>query len=133
MGSARLRMRGRIYRLASIFLLGLLLLCPMGGRSQGGAGSETPLRGADDWFTVNKDYSSQRYVDLDQITPENVAGLREVCEVELNQPVFFTSGLVMAGGTLFVTTNRQTVALDAATCAVRWCHVINFNEAPIGA
>lgn len=25
---------------------------------------------AGDWITVNKDYSSQRYVDLDQITPE---------------------------------------------------------------
>jgi glucose dehydrogenase len=92
-----------------------------------------PGSAAEEWFTMNKDYSAQRYVDLDQITPENVAGLREVCEVELNQPVFFTSGLVMAGGALFVTTNRQTVALDAATCAVRWRHVLNFNEAPIGA
>ena len=92
-----------------------------------------PGSAAEEWFTMNKDYSAERYVDLDQITPENVGGLREVCEVELNQPVFFTSGLVMAGGTLFVTTNRQTVAVDAATCAVRWRHVLNFNEAPIGA
>lgn len=29
---------------------------------------------AQDWTTINKDYSSQRYVDLDQITPQNVGG-----------------------------------------------------------
>jgi glucose dehydrogenase len=28
---------------------------------------------AEDWITINKDYSSQRYVDLDQITPANSA------------------------------------------------------------
>jgi glucose dehydrogenase len=36
---------------------------------------------ADDWFTINKDYSSQRYVDLDQITPANVGELKEICEI----------------------------------------------------
>jgi alcohol dehydrogenase (cytochrome c) len=94
--------------------------------------AETATAGGD-WFTMNKDYSAQRYVDLDQITPENVAGLREVCEVKLNQPVVFTSGLIMVGGTLFVATNRQTVAFDAATCALRWRQVIDFNNIPIGA
>jgi hypothetical protein len=72
-------------------LLAIPLLTGIGGIAHGAPA-------ADDWFTMNKDYSAQRYVDLDQITPENVGGLREVCEVELNQPVFFTSGLVMAGG-----------------------------------
>src|SRR5271170_4124555 len=128
MGSARLRMRGRIYRLASIFLLGLLLLCPMGGRSQGGAGSETPLRGADDWFTVNKDYSSQRYVDLDQITPQNVGGLKELCELQLNEPSWFSSGLLMVGRTLYVSTLRATYALDASSCELRWRNVIELKQ-----
>ena len=111
--------------LASIFLFASfsLLVWP----------SSTAAETAGDWFTMNKDYSAQRYVDLDQITPENVAGLREVCEVQLNQPVVFTSGLLMVEGTLFVATNRQTVALDAATCAVRWRQVLDFNEPPVGA
>jgi alcohol dehydrogenase (cytochrome c) len=94
--------------------------------------SSSAAPAADDWFTMNKDYSAQRYVDLDEITPQNVAGLREVCEVQLNQPVVFTSGLLMVGGRLFVATNRQTVALDAATCAVRWRHMLDFNQAPFG-
>jgi hypothetical protein len=106
-------------------LLAIPLLTGIGGIAHGAPA-------ADDWFTMNKDYSAQRYVDLDQITPQNVAGLREVCEVELNQPVFFTSGLIMVGGTLFVATNRQTVALDAATCALRWRHVLDFRQAPFG-
>jgi hypothetical protein len=45
-----------------------------------------PAHGDDQWLTVNKDYSSQRYVDLDQINPENVKQLKEVCEAQL--PVF---------------------------------------------
>jgi hypothetical protein len=52
------------------------------------------------WLTVNKDYSSQRYVDLDQITPANVAGLKEVCEINLNVPAWFNSGMLMVGRTI---------------------------------
>jgi alcohol dehydrogenase (cytochrome c) len=114
-------------RTISIRFIAGLLVAPLLA-----AGWTDAARAADDWFTMNKDYSAQRYVDLDQITPENVVGLREVCEVQLNQPVVFTSGLLMVGGTLFVATNRQTVALDAATCAVRWRHVLDFNQAPYG-
>ena len=89
-------------------------------------------QGAADWITMNKDYSSQRYVDLDQITPENVGNLKEVCEVQLNQPVMFSAGLLMVDDTLFVTTTRQTVAFDAATCELRWRHVFDFIHKPIG-
>jgi alcohol dehydrogenase (cytochrome c) len=96
-----------------------------------GAAETAPPGG--DWFTMNKDYSAQHYVDLDQIKPENVGDLREVCEVQLNQPVVFSSDLVMAGGTLFVATNHLTVAVDAATCALRWRHVLDFTDIPIGA
>ncbi len=56
----------------------------MGGRSQGGTGDGTTLR-ADDSITINKNYPSQRYVDLDQITPQNLDNLKEVCEIDLNE------------------------------------------------
>src|SRR5208337_1882606 len=95
--------------------------------------SATPSNhGAADWFTMNKDYSSQRYVELDRITPENVGDLKEVCEVQLNQPVVFSSGLLMAGDTLYTSTDRLTVAFDAATCELRWRHVLDFIQRPIG-
>jgi outer membrane protein assembly factor BamB len=118
----------RIARLISIRLAAVL--APLFLLLQQTSAAETAPT-ADDWFTMNKDYSAQRYVDLDQITPANVAGLREVCEVALNQPVIFNSGLLMAEGTLYVATNRQTVAVDAATCALRWRHVLDFNSPPV--
>jgi len=63
-----------------------------------------------EWTTVNKDYSSQRYVNLDQITPANVGTLKEVCEARLNEPSWFSSGVLMVGRTLYVTTLRATYA-----------------------
>ena len=87
-----------------------------------------PAHAAEDWVTVNKDYSSQRYVDLDQITPENVGTLQEICELQLNEANWFSSGLLMVGRTLYVTTLRATYAIDATTCALRWRHLIQLDE-----
>jgi hypothetical protein len=49
-------------------------------------------QGANDWVTINKDYSSQRYVDLDQINAGNVGALKGVCEAQLNEPSWFSVG-----------------------------------------
>ena len=87
---------------------------------------------AENWFTMNKDYSAQRFVDLDQINKDNVRDLKEVCEVGLNQPALFSSGLLMAEGTLYVATNRLTVAIDAATCTLRWRDVLEYKRRPAG-
>ena len=92
------------------------------------AGIAAPL--ANEWITVNKDYSSQRYVDLDQITPANVGRLREICEIELNEPAWFNSGLLMVGRTIYATTLRSTYAVDAVTCDLRWRHDIDFAAIP---
>jgi alcohol dehydrogenase (cytochrome c) len=83
----------------------------------------------DQWFTMNKDYSSQRYVDLDQTTPRNVGQLKEVCEIQLNEPVMFSSGLLKVGRTLYAATLHGTYAIDATTCELRWPrrHVIDFQ------
>ena len=109
---------------AAILVPIFLLTRPAGAAESGPA--------AGDWITMNKDYSAQRYVDLDQINKDNVGNLKEVCEVGLNQPVLFSSGLLMAEGTLYVETNRLTVAIDAATCALRWRDVLEFKQRPIG-
>jgi hypothetical protein len=42
------------------------------------AAQDSATQAANEWITVNKDYSSQRYVDLDQINPSNVRALKEV-------------------------------------------------------
>jgi CheY-like chemotaxis protein len=92
-------------------------------RAAGGSG-----RPPEEWITINKDYSSQRYVDLDQITPKNVSALKEVCEIRLNEPVWFTSGLLKVGRTLYVTTLRATYAFDAVNCQLRWRKPIDFKQ-----
>lgn len=79
------------------------------------------------WITTNKDYSGQRYVDLDQITQGNVSGLKEICEARLNEPSWFSSGILMVDRTLYVTTLRATYAVDAATCDLRWRTMITLG------
>jgi len=105
----------------------LLLLCPTGGSGEE-ALTHQGSRSVDDWITMNKDYSSQRYVDLDQITPANVGNLKEVCEIRLNEPIWFNSGLLKVGRTLYANTTRVTYAFDAATCDLRWRYMIDFKQ-----
>jgi alcohol dehydrogenase (cytochrome c) len=81
----------------------------------------------DQWITVNEDYSSQRYVDLDQITPQNVNRLKEVSEINLNVPAWFNSGMLKVGRTIYVNTLGSTFAIDAATCELRWRYDIKFS------
>jgi alcohol dehydrogenase (cytochrome c) len=87
---------------------------------------------SDDWTTIGKDYSSQRYVGLDQINFANVDRLKEVCEIRLNEPIPFSTGILKVGRTLYVNTGRFTVAFDAATCAKRWRYVVQFVAPTVG-
>lgn len=75
-----------------------------------------------DWLHVNHDYAGQRFVDVDLIDRGNVADLAPVCHFELDfKRAFYTAPLVHRG-VIYVTTTRQTIALDAATCELRWHH-----------
>jgi alcohol dehydrogenase (cytochrome c) len=103
----------------------LVLLCPFGG-----SGQEAARDGADDWTTINKDYSGQRYVDLDQINPTNLRNLKEVCEIRLNEPNLFSSGLLKIGRTLYTSTSYATYAFDATTCEPRWRYVVAPKQRP---
>jgi glucose dehydrogenase len=119
-------------------LISILIAVLVTTHATGGWGEEAPAtrgaQSADDWITINKDYSSQRYVDLDQITPRNVDKLQEICELQLNEPILFSTGLLKVGRTLYVNTAHFTAAFDAVTCELRWRKVIEFkpNSIPIG-
>jgi alcohol dehydrogenase (cytochrome c) len=113
-------MASRVSRVFSVwFIAAAAAVCPIGAHAQEPG----------DWFTMNKDYSSQRYVALDQITPANVGSLKEICEVRLDEPAtaVFTSGLLMVGRTLYVNTLRATYAIDATTCNLVWRYQIPFK------
>lgn len=79
-------------------------------------------RDSTEWLLPNHDYAGVRFVNLDQITPDNAAGLRPVCAFQgadlnraLNNPIVY-------GGVMYVTTLYSTFALDPATCKTRWKH-----------
>ena len=40
--------------------------------------------------------------------------------MQIDRPTSFHSGIVVVDGVLYTNTGRETVAVDAATCAVRW-------------
>jgi alcohol dehydrogenase (cytochrome c) len=84
------------------------------------AQSAAPPAGAGDWVTYNGPLAGDRYSSLAQITTGNVAGLRQVCAFDMPDTVSFQSGIVAAGGTLYVTAFNNTYAFDGATCRQRW-------------
>ena len=75
------------------------------------------------WLHATHDYSGQRFVDLNQITPTNVRNLRvaAICQTSEYGPVQ-TNPLVY-NGVMYITTTHTTVALDAATGRKRWEYV----------
>src|SRR6185503_4569691 len=72
------------------------------------------------WLSINNRLDGQRFSPLKEITPANAAQLGEVCRVQIDGPTTYHAGILIADGVLYTNTGRETVALDAATCAVRW-------------
>ncbi|WBX83762.1 PQQ-binding-like beta-propeller repeat protein [Sphingosinicella microcystinivorans] len=80
------------------------------------------------WPGYNGSYAGQRHVDLNQINPDNVASLAEVCRVRVGGVGVFHAGPVLVDGRLFVTTIRETIALDPTDCSVLWKSVYVPDE-----
>ena len=78
----------------------------------------TEAKVSPDWSMYNGDYASTRYSQLDEITPQNVANLKQLCAYQLPESVTFESGIVAVDGTLYFTTFENTYAIDASSCAV---------------
>jgi alcohol dehydrogenase (cytochrome c) len=76
-----------------------------------------------DWLFHNHDYAGTRFSPLDQITPANASRLAPACMFQVGQQDNFQTGPIVHNGTMFVTTMMTTVALDAATCRVKWRHL----------
>jgi alcohol dehydrogenase (cytochrome c) len=73
-----------------------------------------------DWLYHTHDYSGARYVALDEINATNARHLRPVCVFQLGDDSDFQTGPIVYRGTMYVTTRRSTVALDATTCRPKW-------------
>ena len=75
-----------------------------------------------EWLLPNHDYAGQRFVDLKQITHQNAADLRPGCIFQAGDVTPFQTNPLVYQGVMYVTIARATIAIDAATCAVRWRH-----------
>ena len=100
----------------SLRLLALTLACALGATA-----TRAQQPGAQ-WLTYNNRLDGQRYSPLKQITPANVARLAEVCRVRIDGPTTFEAGLIVEDGVIYTDTGRETLAIDAGSCAIHWKH-----------
>jgi len=103
----------------------LLATAPLLAQSQE-QGAEASFGG--EWLTYNNRLDGQRFSPLKEITPANAKQLGEVCRVQIDGPTTMHSGVVVVDGVIYTNTGRETVAIDATNCAVRWKHTYQPEE-----
>ena len=75
-----------------------------------------------DWLTYNRNLAGDRFSPLKQITPANAGKLVVKCLYQLGELGSFQASPIVQGGRMYISSPRQTVALDAATCRPLWTH-----------
>jgi alcohol dehydrogenase (cytochrome c) len=79
--------------------------------------ADTPVQ---DWPSYNRTLTSERYAPFDQINRTNVARLKPLCVYDLNVDSSFQTGPIVIGRTLYATTDKEILAIDADTCQQKW-------------
>jgi alcohol dehydrogenase (cytochrome c) len=93
-----------------------------------GLGDAQLLQMADaDWLTFNRTLAGERFSPLAQINTGNVRHLQVKCIAQLGEMGSFETSPIVHDGQMFVTTAHKVLALDAATCAVKW----SYNYVPV--
>jgi hypothetical protein len=82
------------------------------------------------WPSYNRSLDGQRYSPLAQITTENVARLKPVCEMAMGEEGGFQTGPVVIGDTMFVTTAHTdgSIAGGVVTYTVRGKQYVAFTS-----
>ena len=81
---------------------------------------EAPRSESTDWPSYNRTLTSERFAPLDMITVNNVAKLHAACTYDLGIDASFQTGPIVIGGVMYATSEKETIAMDAATCKERW-------------
>jgi alcohol dehydrogenase (cytochrome c) len=81
-----------------------------------------------DWLFHTHDYQGTRFSPLNQINTTTAARLRPACIFQVGERDNFQTGPVVYDGTMYLTTMTSTIALDAATCRVKWRHTWQLRE-----
>jgi alcohol dehydrogenase (cytochrome c) len=75
---------------------------------------------AEDWPSYNRTLTSERHSPLREIDTATVQRLKVLCTYDTGEEGGFQTGPIEVDGTLFGTTEQNTFAIDATTCALRW-------------
>ena len=75
-----------------------------------------------DWLFNAHDYSGTRFSPLQEINTTTAARLVPACMFQVGERDNFQTGPIIYNGTMYVTTMTSTIALDSATCRVKWRH-----------
>jgi alcohol dehydrogenase (cytochrome c) len=81
-----------------------------------------------DWLLHTHDYSGTRFSPLREIDASTAARLTPSCLFQVGERDSFQTGPIVYNGTMYITTAGSTVALDAATCRVKWRHAWQQHE-----
>ena len=73
-----------------------------------------------DWPSYNRTLTSDRYATLEKIDNKNVAGLKVLCSFDTGEQASFETGLVQVDGSLFATTEHDTISIDPNSCKLNW-------------
>lgn len=72
------------------------------------------------WRNYNGTLDGERYFEGHGINAINASSLRQTCRLQLASNGSFEAGPLVIGGTLYVTVENDTLAVDPVKCAVRW-------------
>jgi len=88
----------------------------------GGPDQATLTRAAQstDWLFHTHDYAGTRFSPLQEIDATSAARLTPTCLFQVGERDSFQTGPIVYNGTMYITTTGATIALDAATCRVKW-------------
>ncbi len=75
---------------------------------------------ADSWLTFHGDYSGRRHSSLSQITPENVATLKQVWRFQTAPNSQIKASPILVNGVLYLTAPDHIWAIDARTGKQLW-------------
>jgi alcohol dehydrogenase (cytochrome c) len=84
---------------------------------------------ADAWLTYHGDYSGERHSKQKQITPANVAQLKQAWRFETGQTQAIKASPILVDGVLYITTPDNLWAVDARTGQEKWHYQHPKNNA----
>jgi alcohol dehydrogenase (cytochrome c) len=86
-----------------------------------------------DWPSYNRTLASDRFSPLAEIDRNNVGGLALLCAYTLPEVAALQAGPIVIAGTMYFTTERNSYAIDAATCAEKWrVERLSSRPSPLG-